>query len=81
MKCVLEMSVVCVSRIANLGDFSIGVTASKCHAHCIKVTLLPQGILGMIRDGDFADHGIVQKATRETFKRYGFLKRALVLIG
>jgi hypothetical protein len=35
----------------------------------------------MIRDGDFADHGAFQKATRETFERYGFLKRALVLIG
>jgi hypothetical protein len=35
----------------------------------------------MIRDGDFADHWTFQKASRETFKKYGFLKRALVVIG
>jgi hypothetical protein len=43
--------------------------------------LLPQGIFRMIRDGDFADYGAFQKATRETIKRDGCLKRALVLIG
>jgi hypothetical protein len=35
----------------------------------------------MIRDGDFADHGTFQKATRETFEKYGFLKRVVILIG
>jgi hypothetical protein len=35
----------------------------------------------MIRDGDFADRGTFQKAARETFKRDGFLKRALFVIG
>jgi hypothetical protein len=35
----------------------------------------------MIRNGDFADHGTFQKATMKTFENYGFLKRALVLIG
>jgi hypothetical protein len=43
--------------------------------------LLPQGIFHMIRNGDFANHGTFQKSTRETFKRYDFLKGTLVLIG
>jgi hypothetical protein len=41
----------------------------------------PQGIFRMIRDGNFADHRTFRKATRETFERYGFLKRELALIG
>jgi hypothetical protein len=43
--------------------------------------LLPQGVFRMIRDSDFADHETFQKGTRETFERYGFLKRVLVSIG
>jgi hypothetical protein len=35
----------------------------------------------MIRDGDLADDGTFQKATREAFEKYVFLKRALILIG
>jgi hypothetical protein len=43
--------------------------------------LLPQVIFRMIRDGRFADNGTFQKATSEPFESYGFLKRALVVIG
>jgi hypothetical protein len=28
----------------------------------------------MIRDADFADHGTFQKASREIFERYSFIK-------
>jgi hypothetical protein len=46
-----------------------------------QIILLPQGIFRMIWDDDFADGEAFQKTTRETFKIYGFLKKALVLIG
>jgi hypothetical protein len=49
--------------------------------HVVQTLLLSQGIFRMIRAVDFANYGTFQKATREIFERYGFLKRALVLIG
>jgi hypothetical protein len=47
----------------------------------VHFKLLPQKIFRVIREGNFADYGTFQKAAKETFERYGFLKRALVLTG